>query len=166
MNTKQTKIIAIIVAFILIVLVGWSIYKQIQEHYARDEPKLNEIREIFTKFFKGEKERIWSEPLHSLNDRDIMSEIILYRGNKSYTINKKDTYICLKDEHGKYYNDNMLIYVTAHEISHSICSSEVGHTELFHTIFEALLVELTAEGIYDPSQTIDTGYCANGDTEV
>ena len=163
MDTTQTKILAIIVAFLLIVLTSWVVYKQIQEHYAKDDPKLKEITKIFENFFN--QERYWTTPLDMLNNRNIMDEITMYRGNKSYTINKEKVYICLKDENGQYYNDNMLIYVTAHEISHSLCP-EIGHTELFHTIFEALLLELTKAGIFNPSIPIEQDYCQNGDSEI
>jgi hypothetical protein len=92
-----------------------------------------------------------------------MKETDLYRGDKSYTINKERVYLCLKDEHNQYYPLNMLIYVLAHELSHVI-SRSIGHTDEFHAIFEQLLVELTDAGIYDPSQEILTDYCHAGDS--
>ena len=100
-----------------------------------------------------------------LNNRDIMNEIIMYRGHKSYTINKEKVFICLKNDDGKYYGFNMLVYVTAHEIAHTLCI-ENGHTELFHTIFQALLHELAIAGIYNPSVPVERNYCSNGDHEV
>jgi len=91
-----------------------------------------------------------------------MKETELFRGEKSYTINKSRVYLCLKDENNKYYSINMLIYVLAHEYSHVICNS-IGHTDEFHAIFEQLLVELADAKIYDPSQKIIPDYCENGD---
>ena len=161
MDVTQTKILAIILAFLLIVLVSWIVYKQIKEHYTKDDPKLKELTKVFEDFFK--QERYWVVPLDMLNHKNIMDEITMYRGNKSYTINKEKVYICLKDENGQYYNDNTLIYVMSHEICHSLCP-EIGHTELFHTIFEALLLELTEAGIYNPSIPIEQDYCQNGDS--
>jgi hypothetical protein len=163
MDATQTKILAVIVAFLLIVLTSWAIYKQIQEHYSKDDPKLKELTKVFEDFFN--QERYWAAPLDMLNNRNIMDEITMYRGNKSYTINKEKVYICLKDENGQYYNDNMLLYVISHEAAHCLCP-EIGHTELFHTIFEALLLELTAAGIYNPSIPIQQDYCQNGDPEM
>ena len=162
----KQKILPFVQVSLMIILLGvvcYLIYTQVKEHYTQDEPKLNELREIFSKFFKQDK--YWSPPLDMLNKRNIMDDIILYRGNKSYTINKRDTFLCLKDENGNYFHDNTLIFVLAHEIAHSLCS-EIGHTELFHTIFEALLIELTADGIYNPSIPVNSEYCVNGDPEV
>lgn len=163
MDAKQTKIIAIIIAIILIFLVSWTIHRQIREHHMQDDPKLKEIVQTFKDFFK--QENYWTEPLQMLNDRNIMNEITIYRGNKSYTINKEKVFICLKDEKGDYFNDNTIIYVLAHECAHAICP-EIGHTELFHTIFEALLVKLAEAGTYNPSIPIRQDYCQNGDPEI
>jgi hypothetical protein len=163
MKTKQIKILAIIAAVIVLLLASWCIYTQISEHYAQDDPKLKDLKHKFEDFFS--KERYWEAPLDELNKRNIMNEISLYRGDKSYTINKEKVYLCLKDTNGSYYNDNMLIYVLAHEISHVICD-EIGHTEKFHQIFEALLVKLTEEGIYNPSIPVQQNYCKEGDPEM
>lgn len=164
MDENQIKIFSIILAFILILSVSLIIYNQIREHYDKDDPKLKELIKVFEDFFN--KERYWEAPLNILNQKNIMEDIKIYRGNKSYNINKEKIYICLKDENGEYYNDNMLIYVIAHEISHTICHDEIGHTEKFHTIFEKLLIELTAAGIYNPSIPIQQDYCQNSDPEI
>jgi hypothetical protein len=163
MNDKHNNIIAIVLALLLILSTSWVIYKQIQEHYTKDDPKLKEMKKIFEDFFK--QDRYWNAPLDMLNKTNIMEEIEMYRGNKSYTINKEKIYICLKDENGNYFNNNMLIYVIAHEISHVICT-EIGHTELFQNIFEELLQELTKAKIYNPSIPIDQNYCEDGDPEM
>lgn len=163
MNATQSKIIAVSIAILLVFAICWAIYNQIYEHYAQDDPKLQHLKKIFEDFFS--RDNYWESPIDMLNNRNIMSEISLYRGGKSFTINKEKVYLCLKDENGEYFNDNMLIYVLAHEISHSLCS-EIGHTEKFHQIFEALLVKLTEAGIYNPSIPIQTDYCKNGDPEM
>ena len=67
----------------------------------------------------------------------------------------------MKDENDEYYDTNMLAYVLAHELAHVICES-VGHTEEFHGIFEQLLDELHADGIYDKNKEILTDYCGHG----
>jgi hypothetical protein len=160
---KLANFCAIAVAVILCIVIVVIIYKQVDEHYSQSDPKLEEIRDKFQQFFS--QESYWTSPLDMLNNRNVMADIKLYRGDKSYTINKQKVYICLKNDKGQYYNDNMLIYVIAHEIAHVLCS-EIGHTEMFHTIFEALLVKLKDYGIYDPSLPIDLEYCENGDPEV
>lgn len=160
----EYKYIAVVLAVILLILVICLIYRQYVEHYSQNDPKLQELKEIFTNFF-GKKERYWSGELEVLNNRDIMKEINLYRGEKSYTINKENVYMCLKNNDGDYYDMNTLIYVLAHEIAHVVCE-EIGHTDKFHRIFEALLKELTSEGIYNPNLKVKNDYCENGDPEV
>lgn len=163
-NSKRSNVTKYFVIFgvcIIIALVGYAIYKQVEDYNLKDDPKLKELKQVFSDFFN--QERYWKGKLSALNKRDIMKETDLYRGDKSYTINKERVYLCLKDENNEYYSLNMLIYVLAHEYSHVICES-IGHTEEFHAIFEELLVELADAGIYDPSQPIIANYCHQGDS--
>lgn len=157
---KITKYFLIFLVIIILGIVGYCIYLQIEDYRLKSDPKLKELKSLFTKFFN--RSTPWTGNLSSLNNRDIMKETELYRGEKSYTINKERVYICLKNENNEYYDLNMLIYVLAHEYSHVIAKS-IGHTDEFHAIFADLLVELTDAGIYDPSQQIDTNYCHHGD---
>ena len=159
----QNKILITITIILILYIVGWSIYHQIKEHYNQNDSKLQDLKHIFTEFFK--KEKYWNGYLARLNNRNIMKEISLFRGNTSYTINKERVHICLKDENGEYYSDNMLIYVLAHELAHVICE-EIGHTELFNNIFKELLIELEKEGIYNPNLPVNLEYCKNGDKEI
>lgn len=157
------KYIAIILGIIIAFLIVMLVYHQYVEHYSQSDPQLQELREIFENFFS--KERYWTGELNILNNRDIMKEINLYRGDKSYTINKENVYMCLKNNKGEYYNKNTLIYVLAHELAHVICD-EIGHTEKFHHIFEELLKEMTIEGIYNPNLRVESDYCEDGDPEI
>ena len=158
-----TKSISFFLAGLLIFIVVWVIYNQIHENYINDDPKLKYLRETLEDFFQSKTN--WKEPLKILNEKNIMKNIKLYRGEKSYTINKEKLYICLKDENGYYYDDNTLIYVIAHELSHAICD-EIGHTEKFHRIFEALLLNMEEQGIYNSKIPIKQDYCSNGDSEM
>lgn len=90
--------------------------------------------------------------------RRIQNEISLSKGNKSYTINKEDIYLCLRDENGQYYEDNMLIYVLLHEISHSVCD-EIGHTDKFNEIFHAFIKKAVELKIYDNTVPLIRNYC-------
>lgn len=159
----QNKILITITIIFILYIVGCSIYHQIKEHYDQTDEKLKELRDVFTKFFKNKK--VWKNSLARLNNRDIMNEIHIFRGNTSYTINKKCVHICLKDKEGNYYSDNMLIYVLAHELAHVICE-EIGHTELFNKIFAELKEELENANIYDDNLPLDNNYCKNGDKEI
>ena len=158
--TKNTSFfLAGVIFFISVCL----IYNQIQEHYAQDDPKLKEIKNRLETFFANKKD--WSGSLSVLNEKNIMKNISFFRGEKSYTINKKQVYICLKDEMGKYYDDNTLYYVVCHEISHVLCD-EIGHTEKFYVIFNELLLKMEEHGIYDYKIPIKHDYCKNGDPEM
>lgn len=84
--------------------------------------------------------------------------ISLYGSNKSFTINKQHVYICMKDENGKYYDENMLVYVLLHELAHVLCD-EIGHTEKYRKIFRSLLHRAHEAGLYDPSKPPLDNYC-------
>lgn len=160
MNAFATKILICITCVTIIYLCWLLLHKQIKEMYTARDPVLTNLRTKFNDFFNTDIK--WEYPLDMLNHRNVMNEISLHRGDKSYTINKENIYICLKDENGQYYDENMLIYVLAHETSHVLCD-EIGHTEKFHIIFDALLDKLSQAEIYNPSIPIKTDYCQNGD---
>ena len=158
-----TKNACFCVAGFILFIVSWMIYSQIHEHYAQSDPKLKELRGVMEEFFNRKND--WKAPLDVLNGKNIMKEITLYRGEKSYTINKERVYICLKDTNGEYYDDNTLYYVIGHELSHTICD-EIGHTQKFHDIFEALLENMEKAGIYNSDIPMTQDYCKNGDLEM
>ena len=164
-SINYTRIITVLAIVLICGLLFWSIRRQIKEYYLQDDPVLQKLNRNFTEFFER-RSGTWKQPLEMLNRRNnVMREIQLFRGDKSYTINKEKVYICLKDEQGDYYNENMLTYVLAHEISHVICD-EIGHTEKFHRIFDALLKEMIEDELYNPSIPIQQNYCENGDPEM
>jgi hypothetical protein len=143
-----------------VILLCLAIFKQVENYEKQDDPELNKLKDIFYNFFNQEK--YWTGNLSMLNNRNVMNEINLYKGSKSYTINKQNIYMCLKDENGSYYPQNMLIYVLAHEFAHVLCNS-IGHTEEFHNIFDDLMAELIKDGFYDPKEEIILDYCEHGD---
>jgi hypothetical protein len=155
--------INIFLSVILIVLTVFLIRKQLLEYYNSNEPKINQLRKLFNNFFLQNKQ--WPPELSMLNNSKMVQNVSLYRGNKSYTINKHKIFLCLKDGNKQYYPDNTLIYVLAHEYAHVLCP-EIGHTKKFDEIFKALLKELTREGIFDPTQPIEQDYCKLGDDEI
>ena len=131
----------ILVALIIIVLIVISILcGRIHEKYLEDDPILVQIKQKLKTCFPE------------------INSTILLKGKKSYTINKKRIHICLKDEKGDYYDQNMLIYVTIHELAHVKCP-EVGHTDLFYTIFNELLDRGAACGVYDKGKPLIKDYC-------
>lgn len=132
--------------FVIILLLGliiYTIYTQIKEHYQKSDPMLKIIKETIL-------------PLHE----EKVSTISFYEGDKSYTINKKKIYLCLKDDNNEYYDFNMLIYVAIHELSHVLCD-EIGHTPKFNRIFQDNLLKAEKLGIYDSNKPIITNYCGH-----
>jgi len=157
---KIIKYFCYFMAVLITILIVYLIFIQTESYEKQDDPMLNDLKDVFSKFFNQDK--YWTGNLSMLNNRHVMNEINLYKGNKSYTINKEKIYLCLKDEKGKYYNLNMLTYVLAHEFAHVLCNS-VGHTDEFHAIFEDILIEMADSGLYDPKQEILSDYCEHGD---
>lgn len=120
------------------------------------EPKLFEIREKIRPLFDDKV--VYTGNLANMNKKKILNDTTLCNGDKSFTINKEDVYLCLKDENDKYYHDNMLIYVYIHEVSHLV-SKSIGHTSEFHENFKQLLNKAVELKIYDPNIPIIKDYC-------
>lgn len=72
--------------------------------------------------------------------------------NTSYTVNKRDIYICLKHK-GDYYDINTLVYVLLHELAH-MCNYDnngnaiEGHGPEFQIIFKSLVQKAMSLNIY------------------
>jgi hypothetical protein len=142
--------------FILIIVIIILIVEQIEEYSLQDDPKLMEIKTAIEPLFS--KNIKYTGILDVINKRDIFNELTFYKGNKSYTINKEKVFLCLKDKQDNYYDMNTLIFVTLHEISHSLCD-EIGHTAKFNKIFDELIKKAAEMKIYDPKQSIVQDYC-------
>ena len=153
---KTTVLYTIILFIIIFGFLVWLIITQIEEYKLQDDPKLRELKDKVKPLFS--KNKNYNGVLSSLNERDIMNEISIYKGEKSYTINKHKVFLCLRDENNDYYDDMMLLYVLLHEISHVLCNS-IGHTEEFNDIFQALLDEASIMGIYNKEFEIIQNYC-------
>jgi hypothetical protein len=129
------------------------------------EPKLKTLQEKLAPLFDENtsyKGTILENIMTSQTKHRLKNEVSLSKGDKSYTINKEDIFLCLKDENNQYYNDNMLVYVLLHEISHSICD-EIGHTEKFHKLFSALTRKAVELGIYNDQIPLIRDYCLYND---
>ena len=155
-KSKMGLIYTLILLFIIIGFVIFLIIMQIEEYKLQDDPMLKKLRKRIEPLFNGDN--YYTGLLTPLNKRDILNEITLYKGDKSYTINKQKVFLCLKDKDNHYYDMNMLLYVLLHEISHVICD-EVGHTDKFAKIFEELLEKAEEMKIYNPNIPIITDYC-------
>lgn len=133
---------------------------QIKEKDKKKEPKLEHLESLLAPLFAENTEYtgILKNIMTKQTRRRVLNELSLAKGKKSYTINKEQIYLCLKDENNNYYDDNMLCYVLLHEVAHSLCD-EIGHTDKFHLIFEALLHKATEMEIYNPNIPIIQNYC-------
>jgi predicted metallo-beta-lactamase superfamily hydrolase len=65
----------------------------------------------------------------------------------TFVINKTDIYFCVKDDTNKFYDNNVLVYVLLHELSHIYSYSE-GHTQEFIKNFKFLVDVAKKIGIY------------------
>lgn len=131
---------ALVVLIVVSILIFFML-NHVIERFKQDDPKLFEIRQKLRR-------------LHP----DIVDGLVLLEDQKSYTINKKKVFLCIRDENGDYYHDNMLMFVAIHELAHVMCD-EIGHTEKFERIFQELLSIATEHGIYDPSIHPIHNYC-------
>jgi hypothetical protein len=94
-------------------------------------------------------------------DPDVTSKLNIQAGNQSFTEDKKDMFLCLRDEQGKYYPDNMLMYVALHELAHAKSHSvDVNHSgDEFKTNFNSYLKKAEELGFYSPSKGLVREYC-------
>ena len=143
-KNENTFISYIFLAFLVIGLICFFVYNEIKENYAQNEPKILEIKKKL-------------QIIHPS-----VSQLKFYAADKSYTINKHKIHLCLKDENGNYYDENMLIYVALHELAHVLCD-EIGHTNKFKEIFKNLLIEAEDKQIYDSNIPPILNYCNYND---
>lgn len=142
LHRTSSAFIILIASFIFIAVI-LLVNNSITEQYLQNDPMLWQLKEII---------------------KDVHPEaqnIKLYKGTKSYTLNKDKIFICLKDENDEYYPINMLIYVLLHELSHKINKDDIGHTEKFHTIFQALIEKAHNMGIYNAYIPPIKNYCSH-----
>ena len=146
-NSTGTKFLVALIALLIIGGIIWWVTNCITEHHLQDDPMLIKLKKIL-------------QPLHPE-----IKNLKLYKGKKSYTINKDKIYLCLKDENDDYYPTNHLIYVMIHEFAHYINKDDIGHTEKFHRIFEDLLEQAHDMGIYNASIQPVENYCMHNPDE-
>ena len=154
---KAKLLYTVILALVIIGFIIWLIRVQIEDFELQSDPKLHELKSILYPMFNKQN---FNDPLlQKLKNGNVLEKIQLYKGEKSYTINKSKVYLCLRDpQTNEYYSNNMLLFVFLHELAHVLCN-EIGHTESFQKIFDALLAEATTMGIYDSSIPPLTNYC-------
>lgn len=138
--------------FILLVILLYLLYRDVFYY------------EVYCEYFKSEDPVLHSlaERLKTLDPR--LKHVSVHEGDKSYTVNKKRVFICLKTEDGTYYDTNMLAYVLCHEFAHVLCDEynpKNPHTPKFHKIFQELLEKARYYGYYDPTIPLVQNYCGH-----
>jgi hypothetical protein len=141
------KIMRWVIISIVSICVLYFVMKKIKENLLPYDPKIDELKRKLLM-------------VHSQ-----ASSIKFYHDKKSYTINKQEIYLCIKDESGDYYEENMLMYAALHELAHVLCD-EIGHTDKYWAIFDDVLEKAskiidpkTNKPIYDPNGKINKNYC-------
>lgn len=97
-----------------------------------DDPKIQTLRDLI-------------RPIYPHID-----DVNIFKGDKSYTIDKHTIYLCLYDENSKYYPDNFLIYVLLHELAHYDNKYDIGHTKKWRNIFDNFLQQAIKNKIWNP----------------
>ncbi len=101
----------------------------------------------------GRSYRVFSHPLETINERVLILdelykiakilepgiEFTLQQGNKAYTLDKKDIYLCLDNIKLRDDSFNTLVYVFLHELSHVIGDQCRQHDQCFRDIFRNVL---------------------------
>jgi hypothetical protein len=141
MKDKIIIYLGYIIAILFLLVIFYCLRNEIREGHLEYDPMLFTLKEVL-------------KPVHP-----IIGKLQLYKGEKSYTINKERVFLCLYDENGKYYSLNTLIHVLLHEIAHILNTEDIGHTQNFHDRFEELLEKATSLGIYNPQIPIPNNYC-------
>lgn len=129
------------IGLLLTSLVAVFYFVRVVESY--DDPKIREIQD-------------------KLIQVDVRAKnISIKASSQSFTEDKTRTYLCLRDEKGKYYDDNMLMYVALHELAHAISKSvDPDHkTDEFKNNFNLLLKKAADKGLYNPKLPLNYSYC-------
>ena len=128
---------------VAIALIFFLLFKVVREDYVSyQDPHIEKLRQRLLPVFPE------------------LRTVDVFASNKSFTIDKKEIYICMKDEHGSYYDDNMLIYVIIHELAHSIQKEvDTEHSQKFKDIFFPLLDRAERAGLYNSKLPVVQNYC-------
>ena len=123
----------------LVFITAWYMFKTSYETYLENEPTIMRLKNRLTPVFPE------------------LKFVKMLKGDSSYTINKKKIYLCT-EMNGEVYDDNMLTYVTLHELAHTLCP-EIGHGKQFKDIFKTLLGRAERHKLFDPRKPMVENYC-------
>lgn len=127
---------------VVIIIIGiWWLYHLSVESYLQNDPEIVRLKNKLLPFFP-----------------EITNTVVL-KGDKSYTLGKYKIHLCTEDENGNVYDDNMLTYVFLHELAHCI-NKEIGHGDKFEAVFQSLLDRAEYYNLYDPRKPRIKNYCS------
>ncbi len=132
--------VSVVILMLGMLILVFFLVRKIESY---DDPKIREIHEKLARV-------------------DIRAnKLSIKASSQSFTEDKQRTYLCLRDENGDYYDDNMLMYVALHELAHAISKQvDVHHTtDEFKDNFKLLLQKAADIGVYDPSLPLNYSYC-------
>ena len=79
---------------------------------------------------------------------------------ESYTLHKKEVYMCVQDPGGNYYNDDILMYIALHELAHALIPEDTSeHPPKFDALFNQLKDRAAYLKLYNPETPFPTEYC-------
>jgi hypothetical protein len=87
-----------------------------------------------------------------------LKNVVVLKGENSFTLRKYKIHLCTEDENGMLYDDNMMTYVFLHELAHCL-NKEFGHGKKFQIIFQNLLDRAESFGLYNPNIPRVQNYC-------
>ena len=163
---EPLRILSVLLAIVLICILTYLITRQVKDYYTSRDPLLQKLKNEIEMAINREKNVCLSRANCKLKEqidknggpKKCLSHVSLHEADSSYTINKHKVHLCIKNDKGEYYDENMLIYVLAHELAHVLCDS-VGHTEEWQEIFDELLDCLERQNVYDSSKPLLKDYC-------
>lgn len=90
-----------------------------------------------------------------------IANITFYVGKESYTLDKKQVFLCIRDKSGKLYDYNFLVYVALHECAHVLSKLYDEHhtTPDFINQFAKLRRRAVELKIWDSSAPLIQDYC-------
>jgi Golgi nucleoside diphosphatase len=91
-----------------------------------------------------------------------LPEFTLLAGNKSYTINKRNIFICLRHPvTQELYSFNTLLYVALHELAHVLSKtySTKNHNDEFYKNFHTLLKRAESLYLLPVNYEVTDSYC-------
>jgi hypothetical protein len=79
---------------------------------------------------------------------------------ESYTLDKKEVYMCVHDPTGGYYNDDTLMYIALHELAHALIPEDTSkHPPKFDALFNQLKDRAAYLKLYNPETPFPNEYC-------